>query len=1088
MNNVEDVYPLSPMQQGMLFHILCAPESAVYVEQISLRLDGDLDVKAFELAWQRVVERHSILRTGFIAEDMDEPLQVVRRQAKMAVEMHDWRGVASDEQRARLGAFQKADQASGFKLAQAPLMRCSLIRMGEGRWIFFWSYSHLLMDAWALPLVLKEVFTFYEAFARGHDLELERPRPYRDYIAWLRQQDLTRAEAYWRKHLAGFAAPTPLNIDKAHGGRSRETVAYGQERIELAAETTAALQSFGRRNQLTLNSMVQGAWALLLSRYSNEEEIVFGATVSGRPPSLAGIGSMVGLFINTLPVRARVDGGESLLSWLKRLQAEQAEMRQHEYTPLPQIQEWSDVPGGTPLFDSIVIFENTATGGSAQKQVAGVKVHDIVHYESRTDYPLTVVAEPGAELALTITYDVSRYDSQDVRRMQGHFRQLLGEFVAEPGRSLSSVRMLTEAERRQQLVEWNDTRAEYADCACLHELFERQAETNPDAVALIAEREELSYGELNARANQLAHHLRGMGVGPETRVGVMLERSVETLVGLLGILKAGGAYVPLDPQYPRDRLTFMLSDSAVQVLLTQQRLSGALPESAATVLCLDSQWPEVAARSTADPGAPLTADNLAYVIYTSGSTGLPKGAMLPHRGVVNCLRWMQQTYGLTRADRFLHKVSLNFDPSVWELFWPLMVGAGVVLAPAGAQHDSDLLIQTIRRRRCSVAYFVPSMLKLFLEADGIESLDSLRYVICGGESLPPEVMERFYARTRAELHHSYGPTETSIAATEWTCEAGGGRAVVPMGRPLANTQVYVLNRWLEPTPAGLAGEVYIGGVGLGRGYLGRPGLTGERFVPNPFAAGPGERLYKTGDLVRYLPDGNLEFLGRVDHQVKVNGYRIEPGEIEAALGGLPRVRAAVIAVRGDGDGGKQLVAYVEGEGELKTAELRRRLRERLPEHMVPSHFVVLDRLPLMRNGKVDRKALPDVSAPHRPADEYVAPHTEIERVVASVWQDVLQVEAVGVHDNFFDLGGNSLRMVRVHSQLRKALGQNFPMTEMFNHPTVKSLTGFLSGRETQDGSPRQDGESSERLSGGKERMKLLLKQGRRTVGKGGRPE
>jgi amino acid adenylation domain-containing protein/non-ribosomal peptide synthase protein (TIGR01720 family) len=901
---LEDIYPLAPTQQGLLFHSLYAADPGIYVEQVSCVLRGQLNIPAFELAWQKVIERHTILRTAFVWENLDEPLQVVTREVALALVTDDWRGLSVNEQAKRLDSFLRADRARGFDLQAAPLMRLKLHRVADAAHQFVWSHHHLLLDGWSLPLILNEVFAFYEALSQGRDLHLTPGQPYLNYINWLRQQDPTESEAFWRRSLAGFSTPTPLILDRAQNDLPDPTNVYGEQRAHLSLAATSSLKAFARSHHLTLNTLLQGAWALLLNRYSGTRDVVFGTAVSGRPVTMPGAQTMVGIFINTLPVRVQVPSDGSLSSWLQELQVKQSELQKHEHTALAQIQGWGEVPRGMPLFESVLILLNYPITSALHEPNTSLGIENLSWFE-QTNYPLTMQVTPGRELLLKSAYDQRRFDAPTIERILGHFQTLLEAIGAEPEPGLADVSLLTEAERRQVLLRWNDTQREYAGHQCLHELFEERVKRTPDVIAVSYENESVSYSELNRRANKLAHHLRKLGVSAEVLVGICVERSIEMVVGLLGILKAGAAYVPLDSSYPLERLSFMMEDAALGVLLTQEKLADTLPSHWGHTICLDTDWATIDREDSENPSGVVREENLAYVIYTSGSTGKPKGAMLNHRGIVNCLRWMQDTYKLDESDCFLLKTSLNFDPSVWELFWTLGTGGRVVIARPEGHLDSVYLVQTILREKITSVYFVPPMLRVFVEEAGIENATSLRRVICGGEGLPKETMERFFQRlSGVELHHSYGPTETSIAATEWHCEQGVGKGMVPIGRPLANTEIYLLDEHLRPAPVGVAGELYIGGVGVGRGYVHQPKLTGESFLPHPFSEEAGARLYRTGDVGRYLSDGTIEFVGRRDAQVKIRGYRIELGEIEAVLCGHPMVEAAVVVAREEAGGDK----------------------------------------------------------------------------------------------------------------------------------------------------------------------------------------
>ncbi|HEX8852042.1 MAG TPA: amino acid adenylation domain-containing protein, partial [Pyrinomonadaceae bacterium] len=1053
--NVEDLYSLSPLQQGLLFHTLYAPESGVYVEQLSCTLNGELNLDAFGRAWQQTIERHPILRTAFVWEGLDEPVQVVRRSVRLPFAQEDWRALPAAEQEERLHVFLKDDLRQGFDLAKAPLLRIALLRLSADTYQFVWSYHHLMLDGWCIPLVLREVFAFYEAFSRGQSLAPERPRPYRDYIAWLRRQDLKQAEAFWRRTLKGFHAPTPLPTIKAFDGTGGETVgevgrqeeAYGEQEISLPADTTAALQRLARSHGLTLNTFVQGAWALLLGRYSGERDVVFGVTVAGRPAELVGVESMVGLFINTLPFRVKVDGGQELLTWLKELQEQQVELRQYEYSPLVQVQGWSDAPRSLPLFESLLVFENYPVEASFRQQLEQLSVTNI-HKVEMTNYPLTLLAVPGAQLLLRFSYDRRRFNAPTVERMLGHLQTALENFAAYPSRRLAAVPLLAPAERRQLLVEWNSTRRDYPSHLCLHELFEAQVERTPNAVALVFADERISYRELNRRANALAERLRASGVRAETRVGVCAERSSEMVVGLLGVLKADGAYVPLEPTYPAERLSYMLADAQVSVLLTQERLLEALPpQHGAAIICLDRDWKEFDSRDAENLPGVASAHNTAYVIYTSGSTGRPKGVVNTHGGICNRLLWMQDEYELTCHDRVLQKTPFSFDVSVWEFFWPLITGARLVLAQPGGHQDSAYLVRLIAREAVTTLHFVPSMLSAFLAEPGLEECRSLRRVICSGEALTKELQERFFARLAAELHNLYGPTEAAIDVSYWACQRDDKRLAVPIGRPIANTQLYVLDGELQLVPVGVAGELYIAGVGLARGYLNRPELTAEKFIANPFGAEAGARMYQTGDAARFLEGGEIEFLGRLDDQVKLRGFRIELGEIESVLAEHASLKECVVIVREDASGERRLVAYFVPAGEtLPTpGALRSFLKEKLPDYMIPSAFVALHALPLTPNGKLDRRALP---APEQSKtagdgrDEGVR-RSPLEEVVAGIWAQVLGLERVGLQDNFFESGGHSLLALQVISRLRSTLKIEVPVRELFDAPTVAGFAASI---------------------------------------------
>jgi amino acid adenylation domain-containing protein/thioester reductase-like protein len=1054
--NIENFYPLSPIQQGILFHTLYAPESGVYFNQTLCTLHGNLNVSTFEQAWQQVVDRHSVLRTSFVWKSIKEPVQIVHRQVKLPCIQHDWQKLSAQEQQERLETLLQAERKQGFELNKAPLMRLTIIQLAFDTYQFVWSHHHLLLDGWSSALILKEVIAFYEAYCLGQELHLELSRPYRDYIAWLHQQELSNAEAFWRQMLTSVQAPTPLVVDRISEKFGSQEKSYAQQQIKLSMESTAALRSLAQKHQLTLNTILQGTWALLLSCYSGETNVVFGATVSGRPAALAGAESMVGLFINTLPVRVRVDAEDLLLSWLKRLQTQQIEARQYEYSPLSQIQDWSDVPRSMPLFESIVVFENYPVEASLLECSDELKIRNIRSVE-RTNYPLTVVVVPSSELLLEISYDSRRFDAMTITRMLGHLQTLLEGTISNPERRVSELSILSEGERLQLLGECNNTQVQYPQNQCIHQLFEAQVQHSPHAVAIVFEDEQLTYQQLNARANQLAHHLRSLGVRPEVLVGIYMERSVEMVVGLLAILKAGGAYVPLDSKYPKERLAFILQDAQIPVLLTQQPLIETLPKHQTRVVCLDTDWGSIAQNSQENLVSNSTANNLVYVIYTSGSTGQPKGVLVNHVNVTRLFYAVQSWYHFNEKDIWTLFHSIAFDFSVWEVWGALLFGGRLVVVPYWLSRSPEAFYDLLCKQQVTVLNQTPSAFRQLIRAE--ESLGTakelaLRLVIFGGEALELQSLKPWFERhgdRSPQLVNMYGITETTVHVTYRPLtmadlEVASGSLI---GRPIPDLQVYLLAPNQQPVPIGVPGEMYIGGAGLARGYLNRPELTAIKFIANSFSNKPDARLYSSGDLARYLPNGDIEYLGRIDHQVKIRGFRIELEEIEAVLAQHPGVQETVVLAREVQPGDKQLVAYVvpSKQQTLTTSQLRNFLKQQLPEYMVPPVFVFLDALPLTPNGKVDRQALPNSNATRPELDEaFVAPRTPEEKVLAEIWNQVLGLEQVGIYDNFFALGGDSIRSIQVQSQAQER-GLCFSLQQLFKYQTIYELVQNLTEQE-----------------------------------------
>jgi amino acid adenylation domain-containing protein len=1034
MKNLEDVYPLAPIQEGMLFHTVYAPGSGAYVVHISCKIEGDFNVPVFKRTWQTILDRHPILRSAFLWEKIEKPLQAVRKELTLTWDEPDWSGLPEEQQEQQLHDYLWEDHRRGFDLGQAPLMRMSLIRLASDKYQFVWNYSHLLLDGWSVHIIFEELFSYYRAYAEGRELKLPRPRPYRDFIGWMQQQDMNKAEAFWRKSLQGFIAPTPLMGAQQAFNDAPE---YLEIAVHLDQEVTAKLQAIGRQQRLTLSTFVQGAWAWLLSHYSRTDDVVFGVTVTGRPVSLRGVESVVGLLVNTLPMRVAFRADEQLLDWLKTLQDHQVEIRQYEYSSLVDVKGWSEVPRDLSLFESFVVFENHPVAEGIQELHGNLRFLSSRVFETAA-YPLTVLAEPGDRMRLRIMHEAGRFDSETAARILGHIQTVLKAIATHPEQKLRDISLLSEAERHQLLVEWNRTAAEVPQ-RCLHELFEEQVERAPQRVAVLDKEQALTYERLNHRANQLAHYLRRMGVGPESLVAICMEPSVDTVVGLLGILKTGGSYLPLDPNYPLERLRYVLEDSGIGVLLTQEEVFSRRPMFTGIVVKLDSDHDQISREDLDNPEKLATPANRAYVLFTSGSTGKPKGVEIPHVALVNFLISMQRQPGLQPDDLLLAVTALTFDIAGLELYLPLITGARLQILSRDVCMDGNKLLKVLSSE-VSVMQATPATWTSLLNA-GWKGSPQLK-ILCGGEALTPELAKQLRERSRS-VWNMYGPTETTIWSLLKSVSDVQDR--VAIGRPIANTQAYVLDQEMAPVSVGGMGELYIGGTGIARGYLNRPELTAERFVPNPFGPSQGDRLYRTGDLARFKPDGDLEFLGRVDHQVKVRGYRIELGEIEVALSGCEGVAQAVVIAREDQPGEKRLVGYVVAKTAQSASsnELRGHLQGQLPDYMVPEHFVVLDSMPLTVSGKIDRRALPVPSVESSSIASYVAPRTPTEESLARIWADILMLERVGVQDDFFALGGHSLRATLMIARIRDTFQLDIPLRELFQVRTIAGLARVI---------------------------------------------
>jgi amino acid adenylation domain-containing protein/non-ribosomal peptide synthase protein (TIGR01720 family) len=1031
---IENTYELSPMQQGMLFHAIGEPGSGVDIEQIVCQLDEPLDTTAMLRAWDLIASRHTILRTSFVWEGVAEPLQQVHDSVEIPSEQIDWRGADAAEQESRWKLLLAADRKQGFDLSRVPLMRLGIVQLGESSWRLLWTFHHALLDGRSFPIVLREVFAAYTAFRDGvpEGPQLAARKPYSDYIEWLRTQDVVRAEQFFREKLKGFRAPTPIPSSAPGDGSVR-----GVTQCRLSEELTGKLSAFAQTTGVTVNTLLQGAWAFLLHHHSGEEDIVFGATRSGRASTLSDADAPVGLFINTLPMRICVYPEACVGDWLREIRKQHLALRPYEQTPLRIIQKASEVPGGVGLFNSILVFENYLLDTALRAQ-GGEWTKRHFEYIGQTNFPLTLIAYADREMILRLEHHPKQLDLASAERVLGHLRTLLEGICADAARAIASVPFLTDAETRELLAPPRATSQVYQ---CLHQRFERQAARAPDSVAVTCDSESLTYRELNQRANAVARHLVSLGAGPDVLIGLCVERNLGMVVGILGILKAGAAYLPIDLSYPPERVAFMLEDAGVSVLLSQRTLAASLPKHQGEVFFLDDVTE--GADETPDSGA--KPENLAYVIYTSGSTGKPKGCQITHANVVRLFDQTDHWYGFQSSDVWTLFHSCAFDFSVWEMWGALLYGGKVVVVPYWVSRSPEAFAELLRRERVTVLNQTPSafrQLTPFVLAGTSPAEQTLRYVIFGGEALELANllpwMEQ-YGDTKPALINMYGITETTVHVTYRPItvkevRAGSGSLI---GEPIPDLAVYVLNPQGQPVPLGVAGEMYVGGAGVARGYLRRPELTAQRFIESPFAAG---KLYRTGDLARRLPNGDLEYLGRIDHQVKIRGFRIELGEIESVMSLYLGIREAVVIAREDKPGDKKLVAYYCALQEVALDALRAHMKASLPDYMVPAAFMRMDTLPLTSNGKVDRRALPapDMSRSSR-KDTYVAPRSEAEHALARIWSEVLGIEAPGIHDNFFELGGDSILSIQVISRARQ-VGLALTPRELFKSPTIAGLS------------------------------------------------
>jgi amino acid adenylation domain-containing protein/non-ribosomal peptide synthase protein (TIGR01720 family) len=1037
------VFPASFGQKRLWFLDQLEPGSPFYNLAFAVRLSGTLNVAVLKQSFQVIIERHEALRTALTTID-GEPVQAIAPSVTLNIPVVNLQHLPEDEREIQAQKLATEEAQRPFVLSESPLLRVKLLCLSEQEHILLLTIHHSIFDGWSIGILLRELAAVYTELSTGQPALLpDLPLQYADYSVWqqewLQGEVLEKQLTYWKQQLEGIST---LHLPTDRPRSALQTFQGKTYSWQIPQDLTIALETFSQKAGVTLFMTLLTAFNTLLHRYTGQDDIVVGSAIANR--NYAESEGIIGLFVNTLALRTQINGNPSFSELLTQVRDMTLAAYAHQDLPfeklVDEIQPERDL-SRNPLFQVWFALHNLPM---PTLQLGDLTLTPIEVERGTTQFDLSLhiyIGEQG--LTAAIEYSTDLFDSATIRQMVKHLHTLLYGIIANSQAKLSELPLLTPAEKHQLLIEWNDTQTNWTQNLCIHQLIELQAQKTPDAIAIVFEQQQLTYQELNQRSNQIAHYLQKLGVKPDVLVGICVERSLEMVVGLLAILKAGGAYVPLDPDYPTQRLAFMLEDAQVPILLTQKSLISYLPKHHAQVICLDTDWQQIFSyESTKNPYSPLQNTNLAYVIYTSGSTGQPKGAMNTHEGICNRLLWMQDTYKLTAADRVLQKTPFSFDVSVWEFFWPLITGACLVIAQPGGHRDSSYLVKLIQQQQITTLHFVPSMLQVFLNEVGLEQCHHLKRVICSGEALAFELQTKFFARLpKVELHNLYGPTEAAIDVTFWQCQQHTPEKVVPIGRPIANTQIYILDQQLQPVPIGVPGELHIGGLGLARGYLNRPQLTKEKFIPNPFSNQPGARLYKTGDLARYRSDGNIEYLGRIDHQVKIRGFRIELQEIEAVLASYPEVQKTVVVVREDEPGNKRLIAYIVPvkESTVSTSKLRQFVKQKLPNYMVPSFFVVLDTLPLTPNGKLDRRSLPipDNSRPDI-EETFVAAQNAVETKLTQIWSEVLGVKQVGIYDNFFALGGDSILSIQV---VARANQQGLQLTPklIFQHQTIAEL-------------------------------------------------
>ncbi|WP_416671490.1 amino acid adenylation domain-containing protein [Egbenema bharatensis] len=1080
----QQALPLSFAQQRLWFLAQLEPNSPFYNMPAAISLQGSLNITALKQSLHEVLRRHEILRTAF-QSGQGNPKQVISWKIVLELPLIDLSELPESAQNPTVKQLVQMEAQRPFAIDVAPLLRVKLLRLGSETHVLLFTLHHIVSDGWSIGVLVREVAALYQASCQGVRSPLpELPIQYVDFAAWQRQwlqgEVLQQQQHYWQQQLAG--APAVLELPTDHPRPAIQTFQGTTFAFAVSPKLTKALKQLSRQNGCTLFMTLLAAFQVVLARYSRQDDIVVGSPIANRNRSE--VEGLIGFFVNTLVLRTSLAGRPSFREVLQRVRAVTLGAYAHQDVPFEQLVELLQPQRSlsyTPLFQVMFILQNAP---AETLQLPGLSLEFLAAESDTAKFDLTLsMEEMDAGLLGRFEYRTDLFEEATVERMVTHLKTLFSGIVEQPEQCIWELPLLTATEQKCLVREWNQTQVEYPDNQCIHQLFEAQVERTPNAIALVFEEQQLSYQELNLRANQLAHHLQSVGVEPETLVGVCLERSPVLVIALLAILKVGGVYVPLDPTYPQARLAHILEDTQLPVVLTRQCFAEAFLTHSVQVVCLDVDWTAISHESHEPVTASfLSPNHPAYVIYTSGSTGTPKGVVGSHHSILNRCHWMWQSYPFTSGEVTCQKTSLNFVDSVWEVFGALLQGIPTLLIPDAVVKDPSQLITTLARHQVSRLVLVPSLLKVLLEIDPhLQSrLPHLKLWTTSGEALPVELVQQFRRSLRAStLLNLYGCSEVAADVTAYALQPGDSLpASIPIGRPIANTQIYILDGMGQPVPVGVVGEIYVGGVQLAQGYLRRPELTAERFIPNPFSSQAGARLYRTGDLGRYLADGTIEYLGRIDHQVKLRGFRIELGEIESVLSQYPQVSQAVVLARPGDRHDHQLVAYIVPHPAitLSVAELRAFLGEKLPDYMVPAAFVELDALPLTPNGKLDRKVLATFD-PIRSDLEQVdqAPTTELEKTIASLWQDALHLEKVGVHHNFFDIGGHSLLIVTLHSRLQKSIQREFPLVVMFQYPTISALAGYLSQATRQSSSDQSSRNARDRMTSTKRQKQIRQK-------------
>ncbi len=1040
-----EYHPLSLEQRRLWIIDQVEPGNSSYNLPFASRIKGPLNIKALREALNEIVQRHHTLRTVFKVVD-GEPVQIVTPDLKFPFTVVDLRDFPPLEQTACAERLVEAAAFRPFNLEECPAARAQLVCLEADEYVLMFTMHHIISDGWSMGILANELKTLYQAFSQGERSPLPPlPLQYKDYAfqqrEWLQGEEPKLQLAYWKEQLKD--APAALNLPFDYPRPAVRSSRGAKQWLKFTPKLTKAIEELTRSSGATTFITLSTAFVSFLYRYTGQDDILVGVPVANR--NRVELERLIGFFTNTLVLRTRLSERMNFAELMEQVRTVSVQAQAHRDVPFDAIVQALQIESRlthNPLYQVMINYQDRTTPSF---QLHGLQLETIKSISATAQVDLNLHIWPVQnQLVGCLEYSPELCEETTVERMLVHFQTLLEGAVSKPEAVIMELPLMTEAECREIVAGWNNSRSDYEIYPTLHGLIEKQVLLTPEAIAVVHEGELLTYRELGRRADQIAHYLAALGIRSESRVGICMDRSLEMVTALFGTLKSGGVYVPLDPSSPKDRLGMILSDADVSVILTQDHLLKHLPQNAAETVCPDSSWESIVLESCEGPVNESTGDNSAYLIYTSGSTGKPKGVLNAHRGICNRLQWMQHTYGLTADDAVLQKTSLCFDVSVWELFWPLTAGARLVMAPPEAQRDAAWLVRLIADHNITTVHFVPAMLRPFLGEEGLEKCVGLKRVICSGEALPTDLQDKYFSTLSAELHNLYGPTEAAVDVTAWACQRTNSRRSVPIGRPISKTQIYLLDQNYQAVPIGVTGELFIGGVGLARGYVNRADLTAASFVPNPYGPIPGTRLYRTGDSARYLKDGVIDFLGRIDYQAKIRGFRIELGEIEEILRSHSDVREAVVMANERRHGDKYLVAYfVAADPTVSVAELRDYLIDKLPEYMVPSAFIRLDRLPQTVSGKIDRKRLPPVDRIDLEVESDEAPpNTPTEKALVKIWREVLGGDRVGVHEKFFELGGDSILGIQAVAKA-KQVGLHFTPQQLFRNQTIAKLAEIV---------------------------------------------